>query len=75
MISHGTYLLWLDCGVVTGDSGALARQIRAQAGLCLSPGNVYRGNGARFLRMNLACPRSRMLDGLQRLRDGIRRNG
>ncbi|WP_294472253.1 MalY/PatB family protein [uncultured Intestinimonas sp.] len=75
VISHGTYLLWLDCGVVTGDSGALARQIRAQAGLCLSPGNVYRGNGARFLRMNLACPRSRMLDGLQRLRDGIRRNG
>ena len=75
VISHGTYLLWLDCGVVTGDSGALARQIRAQAGLCLSPGSVYRGNGARFLRMNLACPRSRMLDGLQRLRDGIRRNG
>lgn len=75
VISHGTYLLWLDCGVVTGDSGALARQIQAQAGLCLSPGNVYRGNGARFLRMNLACPRSRMLDGLQRLRDGIRRNG
>ena len=75
VISHGTYLLWLDCGVVTGDSGALARQIRAQAGLCLSPGNVYRGNGARFLRMNLACPRSRMLEGLQRLRDGIRRNG
>ena len=37
VISHGTYLLWLDCGVVTGDSGALARQIRAQAGLCLSP--------------------------------------
>ena len=75
VISHGTYLLWLDCGVVTGDSGALARQIRAQAGLCLSPGSVYRGNGARFLRMNLACPRSRMLEGLQRLRDGIRRNG
>lgn len=75
VISHGTYLLWLDCGVVTGDSGALARQIQAQAGLCLSLGNVYRGNGARFLRMNLACPRSRMLDGLQRLRDGIRRNG
>ena len=75
VISHGTYLLWLDCGVVTGDSGALARQIRAQAGLCLSPGSVYRGNGARFLRMILACPRSRMLEGLQRLRDGIRRNG
>ena len=75
VISHGTYLLWLDCGVVTGDSGALARQIQAQAGLCLSPGNVYRGNGARLLHKNLACPRSRMLDGLQRLRDGIRRNG
>ena len=71
VLSHGTYLLWLDCGAVTRQSGELARSIRENTGLRLSPGGVYRGNGDRFLRMNLACPRSRMMDGLQRLKEGI----
>lgn len=69
--SHGTYLLWLDCGSVTEDAQSLSALLRKKTGLILSPGNVYRGNGARFLRMNLACPRSRMMDGLQRLKRGI----
>lgn len=69
--SHGTYLLWLDCGAITNQSEELARRIRAETGLRLSAGGVYRGNGQQFLRINLACPRSRMLDGLQRLKTGI----
>lgn len=70
-LSHGTYLLWLDCGAAAGDSRELAAFLRKKTGLILSAGSVYRGNGRQFLRMNLACPRSRMLDGLQRLRAGI----
>lgn len=71
VLSHGTYLLWLDCGRVTRRSEALAAFIRQKTGLYLSAGSVYRGNGSQFLRMNIACPRSRMLDGLQRLREAI----
>lgn len=69
--SHGTYLLWLDCGAVTDSSEKLARWLLEKAGLRLSAGGVYRGNGARFVRMNLACPRSRMLEGLRRLKAGV----
>lgn len=69
--SHGTYLLWLDCCAITNQSEELARRIREETGLRLSAGGVYRGNGQQFLRMNLACPRSRMQDGLQRLKTGI----
>lgn len=71
VLSHGTYLLWLDCGAVTDHSNELARFIREKTGLRLSAGSVYRGNGDRFLRMNLACPRSRVLEGLHRLKAGI----
>ena len=71
VLSHGTYLLWLDCGAVTTRSDELARLIRERTGLRLSAGSAYRGNGNRFLRMNLACPRSRMFDGLARLKKGI----
>lgn len=69
--SHGTYLLWLDCGAITSQSEELSHYLRQTTGLRLSAGSVYRGNGNQFLRMNLACPRSRMLEGLQRLKDGI----
>ena len=71
VVSHGTYLLWLDCSALTADGGELARFLRAQTGLRLSAGGVYRGNGGAFLRMNLACPRARLQDGLERLKQGL----
>ena len=52
-------------------SEELAAFIRQKTGLYLSAGSVYRGNGNQFLRMNIACPRSRLLDGLQRLREAV----
>ncbi len=70
--SQATYLLWLDCGEVSEDTAALAHFLRERTGLYLSAGAQYGGNGSRFLRMNIACPRSILLDGLDRLRRGVR---
>lgn len=69
--SHATYLLWLDCGRIIGDATELCRYLRSETGLYLSVGSVFGGNGNRFLRMNIACPRSRVEDGLYRLKDGV----
>lgn len=49
-------------------SDDLALRIREETGLYLSEGCEYRGDGRNFLRMNLACPRSRLKDGLERLK-------
>lgn len=70
---HGeaTYLLWIDCSAMGLPSDQLAERIRSHTGLYLSEGCEYRGNGADFLRMNLACPRSRLEDGLERLQRAI----
>ena len=68
---QATYLLWLDCGTVTHDSRVLSRFLRKRAGLWLSSGAEYRGNGGDFLRMNIACPRTRLKEGLRRLKAGI----
>lgn len=67
-----TYLLWLDCAAVTGSATELAEFIRERTGLYLSDGAQYRGNGGQFLRLNTACPRAVLQDGLNRLRQGIR---
>ncbi len=71
--SEATYLLWLDCGRLEGYRGAaeLARFIREKTGLYLSEGSAFGGNGDRFLRMNTACPRTLLRDGLERLREAV----
>lgn len=67
-----TYLIWLDVEKITNDSKKLADFIRKETGLFISAGNVYRGDGNNFLRMNLASPLSMVKDGMNRLAKGIK---
>ena len=69
--SHATYLLWLDCTNITKDSMYLAEMIRKKTGLILSEGSIYGENGKQFLRMNIACSKVTLADGLKRLKEGI----
>lgn len=69
--SHATYLLWLDCSGVSGVSADLADEIRSRTGLYLAAGSHYGKGGENFLRMNIACPKSIVEDGLQRLKTAI----
>ncbi len=71
--SHATYLMWIDCSEAFEDPSRAAKQIREKTGLYLSDGSQYGGNGKNFLRMNAACPKETLLDGLERLKDGTRR--
>ena len=69
--SEATYLLWLDCRNYTKDSVELAEFIRKKTGLFVSDGAEYGKAGEPFLRLNVACPRERLTDGLSRLREGL----
>lgn len=71
--SQATYLLWVDCGAVCKDSRILARYIRESTGLYLTAGRQFGGDGQHFLRINIACPRETLREGLERLRQGILR--
>lgn len=69
--SHATYLLWLDCSALTDDAGKLQRFMEEHSGLVLTEGEEYGAPGKRFLRLNPACPRSRLQDGMERLKSSI----
>jgi len=69
--AQATYLVWLDISQIAPDSKVLADDIRANTGLFVSAGDVYRGDGRQFLRINIACPTAELTDGLQRLKAGI----
>ncbi|MCD8119313.1 MAG: pyridoxal phosphate-dependent aminotransferase [Lachnospiraceae bacterium] len=70
--SEATYLLWLDTGKIAENSAALAAHIRRETGLFVSDGVQYGTSGEHYLRLNIACPRSSLMDGLERLGRGIR---
>ncbi|MEE1304880.1 MAG: MalY/PatB family protein [Agathobacter sp.] len=69
--SEATYLLWIDCSQYDKDSERLASFIRKETGLYLSEGSQYGESGRSFLRLNIACPRERLMDGLNRLKRGL----
>lgn len=69
--SEATYLLWINCSLITENSEELCKYIRKKTGLYLSDGAIYGGNGKSFIRMNIACPRERLEDGLCKLKSGI----
>ena len=75
---EGTYLMWLDCSnarredePLEGFSERFAKYLREQKGLTLSTGTIYGTAGEGFERLNIACPRTRLLDGLDRLREAV----
>lgn len=68
--SRATYLLWIDISGVSDDSVDFCEKLRASTGLYLSDGAEYGESGRCFVRMNLATQRSRVLDGLERLKRG-----
>ncbi len=69
---EATYLIWIDCHKISRHSKELASFLRRETGLYLSAGEVYGGNGNCFLRLNAACPKKVLEDGLERLKKGCR---
>ena len=74
---EGTYLMWLDCRSVMhpgepleGFSERFAEQLKRH-GLVLSTGTIYGAAGEGFERLNIACPRTVLLEGLRRLKETV----
>ncbi len=67
---EATYLVWLDLSGLKEDVTKFGSFLRTTTGLFLSPGRIFGEQGEGFLRMNIACPRSVLMDGLSRLKKG-----
>lgn len=68
--SNATYLLWLDFTKISSQTEA-AEFIREKTGLYLSKGSQFGNNGKNFVRMNIACSRETLKDGLNRLKKAV----
>lgn len=63
---QGTYLVWMDCSSLGIPSGTLEQALVSEAGIWLNAGTMYGTEGEGFLRWNIACPRSRLAEALDR---------
>lgn len=63
-----TYLVWLDFGFLNQKATQLSQILLEEEKLWLNAGTMYGTSGEGFLRMNIACPRVLLLEGLDRLK-------
>ncbi|AZN41178.1 MalY/PatB family protein [Paenibacillus albus] len=64
---EGTYLIWLDCSELERSCADLELFFAHKARVILQPGLSFGEEGAGFMRMNAACPRSVLEEAMRRI--------
>ena len=67
---EGTYLVWIDCKVLKYTSQEIADCLLKEK-VMINPGTKYGDDGEGFIRINIACPRATLTEGLQRIKTGL----
>jgi cysteine-S-conjugate beta-lyase len=65
---EATYLMWLDCRNLSLPDKELNSLLIEKGKVALEPGTKYGPGGEGFVRMNIACPRETLEEGLKRLK-------
>ena len=68
---EGTYLPWIDCKKLGLNDDQLRDFFLRKAKLWLDEGRVFGSGGSGFMRINIACPRSLLLQALNRLENAV----
>ena len=66
-ISEATYLGWVDINAYVDKDCDLPLFFANNAGVLLEGGDMFVNNSTGFIRLNLACPRSVLEEGLKRI--------
>ena len=66
---EGTYLFWVDLSAYEPDYKKLEELMKKEAKIALNDGYIFGEEGRGFERINLACPRFMLEEGVKRMRD------
>lgn len=69
---EGTYLVWIDCRELGLNAKELEHLIQKEAKVALDEGYIFGESGKGFTRMNIACPRSILEEGLKRIDKAVK---
>ncbi|MDA9461158.1 putative aminotransferase [Enterococcus mundtii 3F] len=71
MKPEGTYLIWLDFSAYTDDDRLLEKKLIEKGRVVLNPGISFGPSGHCHMRLNIACPRSVLKEGLLRIQRAL----
>lgn len=66
-----TYLAWIDARAVPFTTDEIQDALVNIGGVAIMKGETYGENGNQYLRMNLGCPRSKIEEGLKRMKKAM----
>lgn len=69
---EGTYLLWLDCRKLNISDIQLREFFVHEAHVGMNPGTTFGMDGAGFMRLNIASPRSVIADAMERISQALK---
>lgn len=73
-VPEATYLAWIDCRKLDLPEGMNAYDFfLKEAKVALNPGTFFGTGYERFVRLNFACARSVLTEGLERMRDAVKK--
>lgn len=70
-ISEATYLAWVDISAYISKEENLPLFFANKAGVLLEGGNMFVDNSDGYIRLNLACPKSVLEEGLKRICEAL----
>ena len=68
---EATYLVWIDCSVLNMTSAAIAKMLLEKENLLVNAGTLYGADGENFIRLNIACPKELLAEGLQKVKNSL----
>ena len=68
---EGTYLVWVDVSALNMSANDIENSLLLNEKVWINSGVMYGLDG--FMRINIACPRARLLQGLERIATGFHR--
>ena len=69
---EGTYLVWVDIRATGLTSDELQQRLLNEGKVWVCPGTMYgQQTGEGYIRINIACPRSQLMEALNRIRQTI----
>lgn len=72
---EATYLVWVDIKSTGLSSDRLTHLLLTEGKVMVNSGTIYgKAQGEGYMRINIACPRARMLEGLKRMAHVINRH-
>lgn len=68
---EGTYLLWLDFNGLDKTSEEINKLLINKGKIMLNNGEIFGRGGQGFFRLNIACPRKTLKEGLKRIKKAV----